>query len=105
MEEGRRIFDAAQRKRLNPSLGPAGIKFLDPKIVHLIIQVERRGMADGALGLAVEQGFAAQLGCRRLRSDESPEAVQLRRRRPTDDRVEIAYAVGAGPIQLPAADL
>jgi hypothetical protein len=78
------VLDTAEREGLDPPLGPSRVEALDLQVVHAVVDEGRRRVADGALGLAVEQCRAAQLGGRRLRRDEIAERGQLGSRRAGD---------------------
>ena len=50
-------------------------RVFNPKIVHLVVQVERRWVTLSAAGLAVEKSLAVQLGCRSLGGIEPAHAI------------------------------
>ena len=58
----RAVLDAAQRERLDrPIARLIAREPLQVQVVHLVVEIERRRMADAALALAEEDLFAAQL--------------------------------------------
>src|SRR5437588_12895942 len=62
VQVGRAVLDAAQRGRLDRAVARLVLEeALQLEVVHLVVEVERGGMAGGALRLAEEQLFAAQL--------------------------------------------
>ena len=63
------------------------------QVVHQVVGVVRRRVADRALRLAEEQRLAAPLGLARLRRIEPAEDVQLRRRREVEQVLELAHGV------------
>ena len=76
MEIRRTLLDAAQRKCLDRPQRGFVHKTLDSEIVHLVIEVERRGMTGGALPLAEEHLFAAPFALGGLR-DPAPRGVSF----------------------------
>src|SRR5450755_2342297 len=101
MHVRRRVLDAAQRERLDrPVPGfPQAVnhrrleKALDLEIVHQVIGVVGRGVADTALALAEEDLLPAQLSGSGLAWIELSEHVELRCRREPQHLLELGHDV------------
>src|SRR5262249_17870031 len=78
MKVRRTLLDTAQRKRLDRPQGSFVDKTLDAEIVHLVIQVEWRSMAGGALPLPKEDLFAAPFALGGLGGIQPPLRRQFR---------------------------
>ena len=99
MQVRRRILDARSG---NVLIGPSaeaivpliicGLKNRSAlQVVHQVVRVVRRRMADRALGLAEEQLLAAHLRFARLRRIELAEHVELGRRREIEQFLELRH--------------
>src|SRR5450755_940625 len=101
MHVRRRVLDAAQRERLDrPVPGfPQAVdhcrleKALDLEIVHQVIGIVGRGVADTALALAEEDLLAAQLGGSGLAWIELSEHIELWRRWEPQHCLELGHDV------------
>ena len=73
---------------------------LDLQVVHLVIEVERRRMAAGALRLAEEELLAAQLGSvSPSRGSSRPGQVELRRRREVEHVLHLRHVDDLDPVE------
>src|SRR5437870_10788663 len=88
-----RVLDAPERKGLDRPFRTTDVEALHLQVMHVIVHEGGTRVADGALGLAVEQALAAEFGGGRLLRNQLHERSELRSGREVNDGIEVAHAV------------